>query len=758
MAESMDSGRHVQQISVGDIIARFNITASQAKKIAVWLNMADATADVFMEKAKIGRGLKDRVYGFYEAMHGKCIVIDAPEYRAEVREINFPTSESLMAGGRQDVFQLSDRVSVLDPIETVNQARPFAAFADPVQSHSWAGCSQLMDFDPLSSDGRSDRQGPSFTVGSGKGVLDDGDRWEGEKRKVLQDVKQLTQERGKKSGNGVCKSKSSVRNTEKVYLHKEKATQERISREEKEVELTSLFSSATSLLDSVSDSEYSGRQDKSIADSVKAEEMVRDLSAKSGEHSSKISRISRCLNAVKQVQDSWMLESRKSMSDMKRLIESLAEKVSEDRNSVKTALDAAQISLQEVAKIKKELGQKKSEKEVIRRPSAVGIQCEHSPIRISTGLDVDSEEEEPEVRRDQRVRKDQNKSPPKMEKRRPLPKLEKFSGKESWKDFGGQFCRYKSLSGWSIDEATAYLGLYLTGDALRYFNQLSIATQNNLGEAMAALDRRFGRLGTTEAQKAAFHNLHQKEKESINDFADRVRGVALEAFPSLPSDYVEEETIRKFLEGVVEKEAGLHCLNNKYSCLERAVGAVQIFVENQRCIFGPRRVRRTGSPEMVEEGDRVARVRFKGEEKSDSEERKEIEKVGTEKEKMGTESNKEIKDMLLKLQNTFERYVKTDKILEKGREQALEEKIKEMEAQLNMLRNGRRDSSPGRSTNRMGGKERSRSPIECFRCREKGHMARECTQAPAWRTSPLSRSPASSPEKGRSDLNAPERV
>ena len=73
------------------------------------------------------------------------------------------------------------------------------------------------------------------------------------------------------------------------------------------------------------------------------------------------------------------------------------------------------------------------------------------------------------------------------------------------------------MRGWSSQEASTYLSLYLQGDALHYFEQLSEQVKEDLELSRRAMDRRFGQKATTEAQKAAFHNLFQKDKEPLKD-------------------------------------------------------------------------------------------------------------------------------------------------------------------------------------------------------------------------------------------------
>ena len=73
------------------------------------------------------------------------------------------------------------------------------------------------------------------------------------------------------------------------------------------------------------------------------------------------------------------------------------------------------------------------------------------------------------------------------------------------------------MRGWSRQEASTYLSLHLKGEALHYFEQLSERVKEDLELARRAMERRFGQKATTETQKAAFHNLFQKDKKPLKD-------------------------------------------------------------------------------------------------------------------------------------------------------------------------------------------------------------------------------------------------
>jgi len=90
---------------------------------------------------------------------------------------------------------------------------------------------------------------------------------------------------------------------------------------------------------------------------------------------------------------------------------------------------------------------------------------------------------------------------------------------------------------------------------------LPLETQENFHKCTAALETRFGQTATAATQRSMFEKLHQTESESLRQFADRVRGVAIETFSELPAKFVEGEMVRCFLEGLLLTNAGLFCIH-----------------------------------------------------------------------------------------------------------------------------------------------------------------------------------------------------
>ena len=153
--------------------------------------------------------------------------------------------------------------------------------------------------------------------------------------------------------------------------------------------------------------------------------------------------------------------------------------------------------------------------------------------------------------------------------------------------------RHKRNSGWSNDEANEVLAMYLEGKALHYFDQLPGRTRRCLSQAMKAMSNRFSQMESSLCTHAKFSNTNQREGEGFRDYASRLRGLAIESFPGMPTAFVEEELVNRFLTGCAYREASLNCAVHCTS-LNQAVEAVERYVERQKAMgLVPRKVRQT---------------------------------------------------------------------------------------------------------------------------------------------------------------------
>ena len=84
------------------------------------------------------------------------------------------------------------------------------------------------------------------------------------------------------------------------------------------------------------------------------------------------------------------------------------------------------------------------------------------------------------------------------------------------------------------------------------------------------LTYRFGPSSTSLA-RSQFHTAKRRTNEGVIDFANRLRGLLAEAYPSLPSSNAKELLIQQFIDGIVDVTIRRHIVANNCLSLESAV-------------------------------------------------------------------------------------------------------------------------------------------------------------------------------------------
>ena len=172
-----------------------------------------------------------------------------------------------------------------------------------------------------------------------------------------------------------------------------------------------------------------------------------------------------------------------------------------------------------------------------------------------------------------------------------LPRSITFDGKGSWKAFFMKFTAYASQQGWTSVERKYQLCFSLEGKASDYFSVLMEREPRlPFAEIVDRLEMRFGSHILPETSQFEFAGTRQASQEPLRDWANRLTDLALEAFPGLPQDYIQQQVIMRFCSGCLDRDAGLHTLNQKPDTLESALNIHEWYQQSHRAIYG--RIRR----------------------------------------------------------------------------------------------------------------------------------------------------------------------
>ena len=155
------------------------------------------------------------------------------------------------------------------------------------------------------------------------------------------------------------------------------------------------------------------------------------------------------------------------------------------------------------------------------------------------------------------------------------PKALRFDGKTNWLSFKKKFNSYRKVMKWSETESKDYLMWSLEGKALDFFTITSDIEKYSFRRIIKKLEARFGVKELTETSKVKFQQASQRPDESLEDWADRVMTLATPAFVDLPEDHLKQEAIAKFSQGCCDKNAGKHACFEHPSTMEEALNLVK---------------------------------------------------------------------------------------------------------------------------------------------------------------------------------------
>jgi len=130
-----------------------------------------------------------------------------------------------------------------------------------------------------------------------------------------------------------------------------------------------------------------------------------------------------------------------------------------------------------------------------------------------------------------------------------------YNGSTNWKSFHDHYERIARTNGWtSIIEKTQNLPLSLEGPAADILKDLDETADSAYTDIWSALARRFGNVDEPRDAMRRFDNRKQTETESVAEYAQALRMLYRDAWPTASSDQRDLGLKRRFEDGLVSAE------------------------------------------------------------------------------------------------------------------------------------------------------------------------------------------------------------
>ena len=154
---------------------------------------------------------------------------------------------------------------------------------------------------------------------------------------------------------------------------------------------------------------------------------------------------------------------------------------------------------------------------------------------------------------------------------RPVVTPHAYTGDSSWTDWADYFEVVAKVNGWDDSIKLNWLPVRLMGKAQMAWKRLSDETKGDFQAAMDALRNRLEPSSKRERYAAEFRLRKRKNEEQWGDFADQLRCLADNAFPTLSEDAKEVLTLDRYLGELCDANIALAVRQQRPETLEEAV-------------------------------------------------------------------------------------------------------------------------------------------------------------------------------------------
>lgn len=268
---------------------------------------------------------------------------------------------------------------------------------------------------------------------------------------------------------------------------------------------------------------------------------------------------------------------------------------------------------------------------------------------------------------------------------KPVVLPEPFSGETSWDEWSVHFDNVADVNEWTAAQKLKWLKVRLTGRAQKAFQCLPEESQATFAAATKALKGRFEPESRKTRYQAEFQARRKKPSEGWADFAEDLQSLVEKAYPSLQHEARELLAINAYLQQLTQPQVAFSVKQKRPNTLDDAVAAT---LEMESYASSPYRAGAVSTLQPESEPATVAAI------------------------------------------NPVERLTR---IVER-----LAEQVETLRLEASRTRHPLADASHER---RPRGEEReSQRPKqqltkprafdgECWRCHQRGHVARNCTQS-----------------------------
>ena len=327
---------------------------------------------------------------------------------------------------------------------------------------------------------------------------------------------------------------------------------------------------------------------------------------------------------------------------------------------------------------------------------------------------------------------------------RQLPKLPYYDGQSSWKTFMNTFELYSAASGWNHQDRFNAIQLCMRNKAVDFLrSQQKMGKCETYQTLVQRMEQRFERKLDPFFRRSEFFSLSQAHDEAIDEWADRVLQVGIEAFETLPDATREEELVRKFTMGSIDKDAAQFVINRRPATLEDAIALMRGHQDNATLLFGKKKIRAlevetlderyVRAMNMPSRDERTNKVHFESSPKRFTRDDK-----PSSGEKIVTALEDGFDRVLRKLDDQFK---EQRKVLQDNKPRG---RIG------NCFYCGSEEHWANKCPDKMRSRSGSRERNACFSCGDSGHFIKDCpkNKQAGWKNSP-----ASSPGTARKSEN-----